>query len=403
MAVFSAVLKRGATSYVLTVIEEFVPASLAADVSIVGGTGTADPRLVRETVGKTTEMTIPLLLAESSQEDLVAEVDALNAFLRLGACTLEITFTDATAATVWKVHYGQAVQPLFSRSADIAHYGNAALELVVSPFIVEASVTLYDAEPVTAPCSLDLSAMTGNFKAPLTVDCDATSSDTHSLYLALDPTSFDSYLSDAVDLTWDAGATDTEDADARTGDGVYVGSVTAVTASIDTASYPEGPYLLLARVKVLNGETGYVTTDYTTDVIEFTRATWHTVELGRCYLPTRKVRGSAAANLVVSVYGSSASAGDEACIDWVYALPLGDGAFIYHPASDTEDATTIGRDAATGITYIDDVADEENVTGVTLMALGGTLLIVAEDAGGDDPEQALDVTVEYEPRFGWMR
>jgi hypothetical protein len=286
---------------------------------------------------------------------------------------------------------------------DLAHWVETELTLAVSPFVERAAVALYDAESVTAPCSLDLSAMTGNYRAPISIECDATSSDTHSLYLALDPTSFDSYLSDAVDLTWDAGATDTEDADARTGDGVYVGSVTAVTASIDTASYPEGPYLLLARVKVLNGETGYVTTDYTSDVIEFTRATWHTVELGRCYLPTRTVRASAAANLTVSVYGSSDTAGDEACIDWVYALPLGDGMFSWHPATATTDATAIGRDAATGMTYIDDVADEENVTGTSLMALGGTLLVVAEAAAGTDPEQALDVTVEYEPRFGWMR
>jgi hypothetical protein len=182
-----------------------------------------------------------------------------------------------------------------------------------------------------------------------------------------------------------------------------VGSLTAVTAAIDTSDYPEGPYLILARVKVLDGETGYITTDYTTDVISFTRATWHVVELGRCYLPTRNVRNAATANLTVSAYGSSAAGGKEVCVDWVYALPIGDGLFAYHPATATEDATTIGRDAATGITYIDDVADEENVTGTTLMALHGTLLIVSEAAAGTDPTHAVDVTVSYSPRYGWMR
>ena len=258
-------------------------------------------------------------------------------------------------------------------------------------------------EAGSAPDSLDCSAMLGNYRAPLSVEYAATPTDVHSLYLAMDPNSFDAYLSDCVDLTWGAGETDTADADARTGNAAYIASVTPVTAPIETSAYPEGPYLILARVKVLGGETGYLTTDKTVDVISFTRATWHTVELGRCYLPTRKVRAGGAAPLVVSAYGSSAAGGKQVCVDWVYALPVGEGMFAWHPASATEDATTVGRDAADGITYVDDVADEQHVTGTSLMALGGTLLVVAEAAAGTDPDHDGTVTVTYEPRFGWMR
>jgi len=403
MAAFSALLRRGATTYVLLVADEWSPPKLEADISVLGGTGTADPRLVRESLGSPVQLSVPLRFRETSQVALQAEIDALDAYLRLGECTLEVSFTDAAAATIWTVYHAQPVQPPFTRYMNVAHELTTQLSLLVSPFVTAAAVTLYDAEGVTAPDSLSLSAMTGNYKAPLTIDCDATADDTHSLYLAIDASTYDDYLSDAVDLTWSGGETDTEDVDARSGNAAYVLSTAVRTAAIDTAGYPEGPYLLLARVKALGGVTGYITTFYTEEVVSFTRATWHIVELGDCYLPTRKVRNAGAADLTVSLYGSSEEAGDYACLDWVYALPKGDGMFAWHPSTATIDATTIGRDAATATTYIDDVADEQHVTGNTLMAAGGTLLVVAENASGDDPMQALDVTVTYSPRFAWMR
>lgn len=403
MAALSALLRRGATTHALTIRTEFAPPSLQADVTIAGGSRTADPRLVRETLGTPVAMALPVMIEGASQAAFQAAVDALDAYLRLGECTLEVTFEGAAAATIWTVHHAQPVQPLFSRSANFEHWVGVTLPLVVSPFVTTAAVTIFDAESITAPDSLDLSAMVGNYRAPLTIDVEATAGDTHSLYLAIDAESYGAFLTDCVDLTWDAGATDTEDEDARTGDAVYVASTTPVTAAIDTSAYPEGPYLILARVKALGGETGYITSCHTDEVVSFTRATWHIIELGTCYLPTKKVRGLATADLVVSVYGSSATGGDEACVDWVYALPIGDGMFAWHPTTDTIDATTIGRDAATATTYVDDVADEQHVTGTSLMALGGTLLIVADEATGGEPEQALDVTVTYTPRYGWMR
>jgi len=403
MAPFSALLRRGATTYPLTAGSSFAFPNLEADISIVGGTGAAAPRLVSESMGTPTMLTVPIMIQEASQALMRAEVDAIDAYLRLGECTLEVTFTDAAAATIWTVYHAQPVQPPFTPSADLAHWVEASLTLVVSPFVTPASVTLHNAVAVTAPSSLDLSAMTGNYKSPLNIEYAATPTDVHSLYLAMDPTSLNAYLSDGKDLTWGAGETDTADAAARTGSAAYVRSLTPVAASIETSTYPEGPYLILARVKVKNGKTGYVTTDKTVDVISFTRATFHIVELGRCYLPSRKVRGGGSAPLVVSAYGSSASAGDECCVDWVYPLPIGNGVFSYHPDTATVDATSIGRDADSGITYVDNVANEQDVEGGTLMALGGTLLIVAESAAGTDPTHAANVTVTYEPRFGWMR
>jgi len=404
MAVFAALLRRGATTHALTIGDEFSPPSLNADVAIVGGSGAAAPRLVSESMGTPTAMSVPVKFRYTSQATLQAAIDALDAYLRLGECTLEVSFTDAAAATIWTVYHAQPVQPAFTRHANTSHEVlQYSLSLVVSPFVQSATVTLHNAVAVTAPGSLDLSAMTGNYKSPLNIEYAATPTDVHSLYLAMDPTSFNAYRSDCVDLTWGAGETDTADAAARTGNAAYVRSLTPVAASIETSTYPEGPYLILARVKVKNGKIGYVKTDKTVDVISFTRATFHIVELGRCYLPSRKVRGGGSAPLVVSAYGSSASAGDECCVDWVYCLPVGNGMFSYHPASDTEDATSVGRDADSGTTYVDNVADEENVTGTTLMGLGGRLLIVAESAAGTSATHAANVTVTHDSRWAWMR
>jgi hypothetical protein len=399
----TALLRRGASTQSLTLTDELAPPDLNAEATVIGGTGTTDPRLVRETLGSPVQMQLPIYLSGATHADLQAAVDAVDTFLRGGECTLEITFNGASDATIWDVYHAQPVQPQLAHESQLKYWVQTTLKLTVSPFVRKAAVTLHDEAAVTAPGVLSLSAMTGIYRAPLTITAAATSADTHGLYLAVDSTSHGTFLSDAADLTWGAGATDTSDSDARSGTGVYVASVTAVTAAIDTSGYPEGPYLILARVKVRNSKTGYIATDYTDGVVTFTRGSWHIVELGTCYLPTRNVTGTTAADLVVSVYGSSASAGDEACIDWVYPVPLGDGMFSWHPATATVDATTIVRDAATGRTYVDGVANEQHVTGTTLMALGGNLLVIAEEAAGTDPTQALDVTVTYEPRFAWMR
>ena len=402
MAAYSALLRRGATTYSLVISGLFATPDLLADLSIVGGSGSSAPRLARESLGTPVSMTVPIMLSAATQALFRAKVEALDAYLRAGECTLEISFTGAAAATIWTVYHAQPVQPDFTGSADLAHWVDASLTLVVSPFVTTPEVTLHTAAAITAPDSISLAGMVGNYRAPLTVDVNATNADLHALYLALDQSSYDDYLVNAKDLTWGAGHTDTGDADAFSGTAVYVASVSNVSATIDTADLPAGPYLLLARVKVLDTHTGTIMTDYT-DPVTFTRATWHIVELGRLYLPTRVVRGAAAASLVVSMKTSSATAGDEVCLDWVYFLPLGDGMWSWHPATATVECDTLGRDAATATTYVDDVADEQHAGGNTLMALGGTLLIVGDTTDGTDPTLGGAITVKYEPRFGWMR
>ena len=404
MAALTALLRRGATTYALTVTDALTLPSLEADVSIIGGTGTALPRLVVESMGAPTRLTVPIMLEKTSQPALQAEVDAIDAFLRLGECTLEITFTDAAAATIWTVYHAQPLQPPFTPSADLAYWVEASLTLVVSPFNASAAVTLYSAEPVTAPDSLVADGH--DRQLPLAADHRGRR-DRRGHALAV-PGPRRLRLRRLPRRRRGPHLGRGRDRHRRRGCAHRRRRLRGLPdrrrrRPLDTADYPEGPYLILARVKVLGGETGYVTTDFTDDVISFTRATWHTVELGTCYLPTRQVRGAAAANLTASVYGSSAAGGDEACIDWVYPLPLGGGMFAWHPETATVSATTILRDADTGRTYADDVANEQHVTGGTLTTLGGRLLIVSEAVAGTDPTHAVAVTVSHTPRFAWMR
>jgi hypothetical protein len=405
VAAFSALLRRAATHYDLTIDGEFSPPQLQADVSIIGGTGGAAPRLVRETIGVPVAMSVPIYVTGATQALFQAEIDAIDAYLRLGECTLEVSFTDCSAATIWTVYHAQPIQPAFSGHVDLKQWTQVTLQLVVSPFVTTAAVTLHNAAAYTAPDSVALSGMVGNYRAPLTVTLNATNADIHAAYLAIDASSYDAYRFDAKDFTWGAGETDTADADAFSGTAAYVASVTDVVGTFDTADLPAGPYLLLARVKVLDTHTAAVTTDYTSDTpATFTRATWHIVELGRCYLPTRVVRNAATALITVSAKTSSATAGDECCIDWVYCLPIGDGYFGWHPATATIECDTLGRDAATGHTYVDDVVNEQHCCpGATLMALGGTLLIVTDGTDGTDPTNDGAITVTYAPRFAWMR
>jgi hypothetical protein len=405
MAVFSALLRRGATSLALTIMGEWAPPQLQADVSIIGGGGASNPSLVRETMGVPVALSVPIRISSTTQALFRAEVDAIDAYLRLGECTLEVSFTDSAAATIWTVYHAQPVQPGFTRAADIQHVSECSLQLVVSPFVTVAPVTLHTAAAYTAPDSVSLAAMGGNYRTPLTIDLNATNADLHAAYLAIDQGSYDAYRFDAKDFTWGAGETDTADADAFSGTAAYVASTTNVAGTLDTSALPAGPYLLLARVRVLASETGTITTDYTADSpVTFTRGSWHIVELGRCYLPTRVVRNSASALLTVSLKSSSATAGHEACMDWLYCLPIGDGYFGWHPTTATVECDTLGRDAATGTTYVDDVANEQHCCpGSTLMALGGTLLIVTDGTDGDTPTHDGAITVTYTPRFAWMR
>lgn len=402
---FTATLKRGGDSYSLSVSDDWEPPSLAADISIVGGSGTADPRLVREQIGTPATMIVPLVITDSSQPNLVAEVDTLNAFLRAGSgLYLEVTFQGSSTATIWPIIHAQPVTPRLDTTAQLTFYVFANLVLTVSPFAEKAEVSLYTSEAVTNPDSLSLSGMVGTFKSPLTIEWNATSADTHAFYVAIDATSFDAYRKGAAaDITWGTGFEDYADADAFATNSTKFASTSYVAGPVATGTFPEGLYLLLARVKVNGAATGYMYTSLTDEEITWTRTSWHLIELGTVWLPTRKVRNSGTANLTFYVKSSSATAGQEACVDWVYALPLSSGAWWWHPTTETAQCDTIGRIAETGITYIDDVVDESYVTGANLMALGGKLLIVSQDTAGTDPTHNGAITVKYTPRYGWMR
>ena len=408
MADFSALFRRGGSTIAVTVADNFDPAQLEGSPLVIGGTGPSLLLLVSAPVGAGAKLSLPVQIKSASQSAYVTACDALDTFLQAGSCTLELSFTGSSEATIYDVVYAYPVQPAYTREADLGHYTKTVVELVVSPFVRKADVALYTLDNLTSPGYLSLSGMVGNYRSPLTMAFSSdTTDDLHSLYVAWDPDDYSGHLKDAKDLSWGTGFTDYADAAARCGtNATEIESATFVAASFDTAAYPAGTYRILARVKVRNGATGYIKTDATEDidgVIDFTRSSWHIVEVGDCYLPPRKVRASAGANLTVSLRSSSAANGDEVCIDWVCPVPLDHGFFSWHHATDASDATTVERVADEGITYVDDVADEENRSGSTIMALGGQLLVLSENAAGDERTQALKASASYPPRYAGMR
>jgi len=407
MTVLSALFRRDATTYPITV-RDFNPPNLAAEVVLTGGDGPAVPRVVSEKMGKTVALPVEILLSEASQGDLRDEVDALNSFLRGGTCTFEVTFQDAAAATIYDVYYADPLTPPYSRSANLMHWVKGTLNLYVSPFSRTASANLYTAQVVATPNSLALSGLAGIYRTPLThTIASQTADDLHSAYLALAPAAMTSYLFEAESLTWGAGAATLTDATAHGGSAKKIASVTAVAATMDVAALEETEYRLIARVKVLGGETGTIYCDVTQNRglpdVTFTRSSWHIVELGECTLPAVKVR-SGVSPLVVSVKSTSATAGHEACVDWVIALPTRRGIWSWHHTTDASDCDTIHHDADDGVTYVDDVADGRYVTGNTLMAYSSEyLLVVTENAAGDAASQNAEVTIAAPGRYPWMR
>lgn len=403
---FSAVLKRGANSLSLSVSADWQPPSLAGEVVILGGSGPADPVLASERIGVPATMTVPLVFSAASQSALVEDVAEVNDFLRGGpGLTLEVTFEGSSTASTWSVIHAQPVQPSFANWAQLACWVAADLVLTVVPFTLGSAVTLHDEASLTTPGYVSLSAMDGVYRAPLTIAVSSvTAADLGVLYVAYDPDGYSSHLQDAKDLTWGTGATEYADAAARVDNAVKIASTTAVSADLVVTDYPAGRYLLLARVKANGGATGTISVDVTEGTegeIEFDNSSWAIVELGTCYLPSRAVKGSADATITVSVASSSDLSGEEACIDWLCPVPVGHGFFCWAPSSGT--ATTVERDPSDGTTYVDDEADEGDVTGCSIMALGGQLLVISQNADGDERTQSTTVTVTYTPRHGWMR
>lgn len=483
----TALLRRGSSTYTLLMADWFNLPALTANLLYAGGSGTAKPRISRESVESPAKMTLPIKFREASEAAIAAEVRALNQFLRLpegttDTCTLEITPTGASAS-IWEVFYGWPVQPPFTQRIDAIWEGEATLTLLVNPFTLGAAQTLYNAATKNTPCMISLAAMTGTFESPLAVTLESVASDElHSFYVAPVPTALgiavDSIdtgtevitlasthgwaandrvfvsaatlpggLSDSIgyyvkdpsgatlklsatsggaavnitssgttvtlypgvplwvdakNLTWSSG-TSTADAAARVDNAMKFNSATAATAAWETKDLPAGPYLLLARVKAANASyAGTITTDFTTADVSIARASWHIVELGRCWLPTRQVRGTATASLTISVAAKDGTSGHESWCDGLGAVPLGNGMWCRHPSTATEDVTKVSRDPDLGITYVDDIANEQDSNGGTLAALRGGLFIVSENAEGDERTHPVKVTVTATPREGWL-
>jgi len=272
------------------------------------------------------------------------------------------------------------------------------LILTAEPFAYGSEVTLFSASAGTCPRVLDLSAMVGDYPAPLEISITATVEDIASLYAGLVPDlSFDHY-NEGEDMTW-VGGTNSDVADAAAHGG-YTERNTSATAAVatyaHTAFYRRGTYLPLMRARTSANSArlgyGYGGSEY--DYLEIANTTFRTHALKPVALPIVRTRPGTPANLQARIQQNVSGNAD---LDWVGLCPISWGfASWVHP---TSDATTLifGYD---GTLYADGVASTEYKTGGPLYGFRtDRLCIFADDADGSEDALPCNVTVKYVPRY----
>jgi hypothetical protein len=99
---------------------------------------------------------------------------------------------------------------------------------------------------------------------------------------------------------------------------------------------------------------------------------------------------------------SSAVAGHGVCLDYLLALPIDRGSIHYRCAADATGAARL--QFVDGQCVVDDVSDQSECRGTTIVCKGGALVIAARDPGANDASTfpAL-ITVSATPRYNlWI-
>jgi hypothetical protein len=329
------------------------------------------------------------------QGDIDAWVEGINAELAKPN-VLVITSTTGTSAT-FLTFPSRPLPPRTDMRYRFAGIYWATAEITVEPYALGATATITSADLET-PGSVDLSAMTGTYPAPLTVSVDpgaTTAAEMHSVYLALCPdAAWTGYLVEATAVTgWED-----EVADAGLGVNVvrFASGAGDDAGTVDVSAFPASAYLVLARVKVDAGGTLTASTEFTDDVT-CVETHWEWLPLGEVALPTKRVRGSATCSLTLT--GSAATAAGY-CHRLCF-LPLRWGFVSYHHLTSASDSISALR-AEWEDVYVEDVVDFEHILGGGLKCKGGQLIVLTEEATGDALHHHADVAVSYRPRRNWL-
>ena len=287
-------------------------------------------------------------------------------------------------------------------------------------------------QSISAPCAIDLSAMKGDFPTTLdTIFSVDETDDLAALYVAYVPPEYVAWALDptnwsieAEDLIWDgnwngnaypagqAGHLNQDDNASPASDAPWdwrspgsndnfvwfgqggSGSTFAVSSAFDTAGFPQGPHLVVARV-MNTVANAVMSTGLTPDVAipAISGGVWQLLELGDCVLPATTVRIGLDSPLSLAISGTTPGSPG---LDRLFMLPTRWGSWSWKRAAGG--VFTVERDGDT--LWCDDAVNLSEVIGSGIEAQGGALLVVTQNTG-DTPGglQTIDFTCSYEPRL----
>jgi len=338
-------------------------------------------------------------LSDTSGDGVSARVAALAAELRdLSAITVGMPNSAYTGTLTPK--NAECLERPITAISPVAFAETVEVIVEREAWVYGATETPYDAEAVTIPCVLSLAAMLGDAPAPLNLLLEATAADLHQVVAGVypdAPAALEKFVLEAVDLSWSAGAADTDANGYPDGAGNTVWKTNAaagVYTDVDVTDYLPGTYALYANVKRDAGASpATIETPYTDPVtIEGTDLRRQLV--GIVSLPCATVRGAATSTLRLTMKGDDT--------DYVYCntleiIPVSWGYVGWHHTTPGSSADTLRF--ADGLVYADDAASlAYAIDPTSLLALGGTLVIIGEGTA-EAPTQAAETTVSYEPRW----
>lgn len=344
------------------------------------------------------QITIGMVVYGATANALRAALDAIRAECAKATNTLSLGQDgDSTVLSYACVRQTQPSVP-WDHMYNFTHVAVFDLVLTCEPFAYGSEVTLFNGTSKSCPAVMDLSAMVGDYPAPLEITFASPSENIAALYMGLVPElSFTPYV-EGESMTW-AGGTNSDQANAAAHGG-YVERNTSATVAVatyaDTAAYQRGTYLPLLRAKTSanSARIGYGYGGSELDYLEITDTFFRTYALKPVALPIVKTRTGTAANLQARILQNVSGNGE---LDFMGLCPVSWGmASWVHPTSDTS-ALIFGYD---GTVYAAGVASPEYKTGGPLYAFKtDRLVIFADDANGTEDSLTANVTIKYVPRY----
>jgi len=284
---------------------------------------------------------------------------------------------------------------------ELIHAHRTVIDVVVereAP-VYGAADQLYTAAALTIPAVRDLSAMKGQMAAPLDLLLDATATNLHQVVAGVypdAPAGLAKFILEAVDLSWSAGAADTDANGYPDGAGNTVWKTNAadgVYTDVDVTDFLGGSYAVYANVRRdTDCDPATIGTPYGGVAIEGTDLRRQLV--GLVSLPCSSVRGSATSTLRITLKGDDT---DYAYCNTIEIIPVSWGYVGWHHTTPGSSADTLRF--ADGLVYADDVASlAYSIDPTSLLALGGTLVVTGEGTA-EAPTLAVAATVTYLPRW----